>query len=63
MQVYLFDDEFALLVLLTWFIGLGVGPSYESLASFAGDVTYCVQTSDEESVFGLRENNVDALIK
>jgi hypothetical protein len=54
MQVNLFNDEFAFLVLLTWFIGLGVGPSYESLASLAGDVTYGVQTSDEESVLGLR---------
>jgi hypothetical protein len=46
MQINLFNDEFALLVFLTWFVCLGIGPTYESLASFAWDVTYGVQASD-----------------
>jgi hypothetical protein len=46
MQINLFNDKLALLVLLARFVSLGVGPSYESLASFAGDVADGVQACD-----------------
>ena len=46
MQIDFFDNELPLLVLLGWFVGLGVGPSDEGLASFAEDVGDGVEAGD-----------------
>lgn len=48
---------------MTWFVCLGIGPSYESAAPFAGDVADGVQACDEDAVFGWREGYVYALVE
>jgi len=62
-EIDLLNDEFALLVFLTGFVGPGVGPSHHALAAFAKDITDTVKTRDEQAVFGRAAGDVDALIK
>lgn len=42
MQMYLLNDILSLLILLARFVGLGIGPPYQCLTSFAGYVRYGV---------------------
>lgn len=62
-KVDLFDNEFALLVLLTTLICLSISPSNQCLASFTKDITHTVHSSDEESIFSRSGGDIDAMIK
>jgi len=63
MQIDFLDDEFSLLVLLTGFIGLDVGPTDAVIAAFAEDVRDGVEAGDEWAVFGGTGANVYALVE
>jgi len=62
-QINLFNNKLALLVLLTGFVGSDVGPPYQGLAAFAEDVRDGVQACYKDAVFDTACCYVYALIE
>lgn len=63
MQKHFFDDVFPLLVFLTGFVGLVVGPADERPAAFAENVGNGVEAGDQDAILGGAGGDVDALIE
>jgi len=62
-KIDLFDDKFALLVLLACFVCPGICPAHHRLTTLAKDITYTVQSSDQQTILRWTNCNVNALIK
>ena len=62
-EVDLFNDVFSLLVFLTTFVRLGIGPADHRLTSLTKDIAHTMQTSDEEAIFGRTDSDIDTLVK
>ena len=62
-EIDLFDDKFALLVLLARFVCPGICPTHHCLASLAKYVAHTVQSSDQQTILRWTNCNVNALIK
>lgn len=62
-EMDLFNNEFAFLVFLRWFVGFGISPTNECVASFAINVTDTVKAGNESSVFCWTNVDIDAHVK
>ena len=63
MEIDLFNDEFPLFVLLTWFVGLGIRPANHILTTLAENIVHAVQPSDEHSILRGADSYVDTMVE
>ena len=63
MKIDLFDNKFALFVLLVGFVSLLVSPANKGVATFAENVADCVQPSDQATLLRRSQGDIHTLIK
>jgi hypothetical protein len=61
--MYLFDDKFPFLILLTRLISFGIRPTDKSFASLTEYITNRMHTCYEQPIFWWSFSDIDALIE
>jgi hypothetical protein len=62
-EIDLFYNELAFLVLLIRFVGLEVRPTHQGLTTLAKDITNSMEARDESALFGRSLGDIDTTIE